>query len=91
MKLACGISGADLRSFAAGDTALDDHVPECDECQVFLADLWSGGLERDLSEPVVRLLLLEEFLHETGRLGFDMASRYGKAMARYLFRSEEDE
>jgi hypothetical protein len=86
----CGVVDADLRLFADGDATLDDHVAGCDECQAFLADLWSGSLDHDLSEPVIRLLQMEEFLRETGRLGFDLTARFGRAFGRYLLGSEED-
>jgi hypothetical protein len=90
MTRACGVSDTDLRAFAAGEATVEEHVAGCDECQAFLAELWSGSLEHDLAGPVVQLLELERFLQETGRLSFDLTARYSQALARYLFGAEED-
>ena len=91
MSLECGTRDTDLIAFADGVSTLDDHVATCDYCQTFLAELWSGGLERDLAEPVVRALRFEEFMGEVGRIGFDLVARFAEAMMTYLGGREEDE
>ncbi len=80
----CRTSDELLFAFVDGvDSTLDDHVAECDECQQFLADLWSGELGGDLSEPVMRTIRFDEFLISTVRLGVDIAIAMAKALVEY--------
>ena len=74
---------------AAIDRTIDEHVATCDECQAFLAEVWSGGLDKDLAEPVVRYLRFEQFLMEVAKLAMDVAGGMGKAAGVYLGGAEE--
>ena len=95
MTRSCHVRDDELRAFAAADpsqvgdsaaadAAIDEHVAGCDECQAFLAELWSGGLVTDLVDPVVRYLRFEEFLIEAAKLAVDVTAGMGKAVGVYL-------
>ncbi len=62
---------------------LESHVATCDECQEFLAELWSGELQVDLSTPVLRQIRFDEFLREAGQLAPDVMGAMGKALVQY--------
>jgi hypothetical protein len=81
---ACDTSDDRLFAFVDGlDESLDEHVAGCDECQAFLAELWTGELETDLSEPVMRTIRFDEFLSTIARLGLDIAAAMGRALVEY--------
>ena len=91
---ACLVSDAVLYDFADGvpvDTGrvtvpeidIDAHVEGCDECQAFLAELWDGDLEHDLVEPVLKIVELEQFLVNVGKLGTGIVAELIEALKRY--------
>ena len=62
MNRACAIPDEQLVAFAGGNEFdLDEHVATCDQCQDFLAELWDGGLDHDLVEPVVGVVMRARF------------------------------
>ena len=74
-----------LIAFAGGvEFDLDEHVATCDQCQDFLAELWDGGLDRDLVEPVVQMIRLELFLIEAAKLGSGIVADMLQALITYL-------
>ncbi len=80
----CRTTDERLFAFVDGlDSGLDDHVAGCDECQQFLAELWSGELAGDLSEPVMRTIRFDEFLASAARLGIDIAVAMARALVEY--------
>jgi hypothetical protein len=62
---------------------LESHVATCEHCQEFLAELWIGELQTDLSESVLRRIRFDEFLREVGQLTMDVAVAMGKAAIVY--------
>jgi len=80
----CTITDIQRIDFAEGvDDSIDDHVMTCDDCQLFLAELWHGQLVTDLSEPVLRVLSLEDFLIAVIREGGGILARIGQALRVY--------
>lgn len=80
----CATSDTMLFAFVDGEQdTLDRHVAGCDECQAFLAELWTGELHRDLREPVMRAIRFDEFLVSVTRLGVDIAAAMGRAAMVY--------
>lgn len=80
----CAISDIQRIDFAEGvDESIDEHVMTCDECQAFLAELWDGQLEHDLSEPVMRVVGLEEFVIAVIKEGGGILARIGEALRVY--------
>ena len=80
----CDISDVQRIDFAEGvDESIDEHVMTCDECQAFLAELWRGQLQTDLSEPVLRLVGLEEFVIAVIKEGGGILARFGEALRVY--------
>lgn len=80
----CAISDIQRIDFAEGvDESIDEHVMTCDECQAFLAELWEGQLEHDLSEPVMRVVGLEEFVIAVIKEGGGILARIGEALRVY--------
>ncbi len=85
MNRACLVRDEQLVAFAGGvDFDLDEHVATCDQCQDFLAELWDGGLDHDLVEPVVSAIRLELFLLEAAKLGSGIVADMVQAFMRYL-------
>lgn len=81
----CAVRDEQLVAFAAGvDFDLDAHVVTCEQCQDFLAELWDGGLDHDLVEPVVAAIRLELFLLDAARLGSGIVADMLQALMRYL-------
>ncbi len=81
---ACSISDVQrLASAEAIDDSIDEHVMTCDECQSFLAELWHGELQTDLSEPVMRVVGLEEFVIAVIKEGGGILARIGEALRVY--------
>ena len=79
----CAITDVQRIDFAEGvDDSIDEHVMTCDECQAFLAELWSGQLQSDLSEPVMRVVGLEEFVIAVIKEGGGILARIGEALTR---------
>ena len=80
----CEITDIQRVDFAEGvDDSIDDHVMNCDECQAFLAELWDGQLQTDLSEPVMRVVGLEEFVIAVIKEGGGILARIGEALRVY--------
>lgn len=80
----CTITDIQRIDFAEGeDNSIDEHVLTCDECQAFLAELWEGQLTTDLSEPVMRVVGLEEFLIAVIKEGGGILARIGEALRVY--------
>ena len=80
----CTITDVQRIDFAEGvDDSIDDHVLTCDQCQAFLAELWDGQLESDLSEPVMRVVGLEEFMIAVIKEGGGILARIGEALRVY--------
>ncbi|MBT8211815.1 MAG: hypothetical protein HKN80_02300 [Acidimicrobiia bacterium] len=80
----CAITDIQRIDFAEGaDDSIDEHVMTCDECQDFLAELWHGQLQTDLSEPVMRVVGLEEFVIAVIKEGGGILARIGKALRVY--------
>ena len=81
---ACTITDIQRIDFAEGeDNSIDEHVLTCDACQAFLADLWEGQLANDLSEPVMRVVGLEEFVIAVIKEGGGILARIGEALRVY--------
>ena len=80
----CTITDIQRIDFAEGeDNSIDEHVLTCDVCQSFLAELWEGQLETDLSEPVMRVVGLEEFVIAVIKEGGGILARIGEALRVY--------
>lgn len=80
----CNTTDDLLFAFVDGlDESLDDHVAGCDECQAFLAELWQGELQADLTEPVMERIRLAEFVANAARFGADVAAAMGRAIVAY--------
>ena len=81
---ACTITDVQRIDFAEGiDDSIDEHVLTCDQCQAFLAELWDGQLVNDLSEPVMRVVGLEEFVIAVIKEGGGILARIGEALRVY--------
>lgn len=80
----CRTSDDRLFAFVDGiEPDLEGHVATCDECQEFLAELWIGELQTDLTTPVLRRIRFDEFLREVGHLTADVIGAMGKALVEY--------
>lgn len=80
----CTITDIQRIDFAEGiDDSIDEHVLTCDQCQAFLAELWDGQLDTDLSEPVMRVVGLEEFVIAVIKEGGGILARIGEALRVY--------
>lgn len=80
----CTVNDDSRIDFALGEAAdLDQHIETCDDCQEFLAAIWAGELEKDLSAPVLNALKLQQFFESLIGLGADLAEDYGRAALRY--------
>ena len=87
MTRSCEVRDDRLIAFAGGvdfEIDFDEHVAGCDECQTFLAELWEGGLDHDLVEPIAAMIRLELFLIEAAKLGSGIVADMLQAFARYL-------
>ena len=85
----CTITDVQRIDFAEGiDDSIDEHVLTCDRCQAFLAELWDGQLENDLSEPVMRVVGLEEFVIAVIKEGGGILARIGEALRVYAMGEE---
>ena len=85
MNRLCAVRDEELIAFAGGiEFDLDEHVATCDQCQDFLAELWDGGLDHDLVEPVVAAIRLELFLMDAAKLGSGIVADMMKAIVTYL-------
>ena len=88
----CQVPDDQRVAFADGiDDSLDEHVMDCDFCQAFLADLWQHELDKDLTEPVMKIIDLEELVMEIIKLGGDILARYGEAAKVYGAGREPEE
>ena len=65
------------------EPGLESHVATCDDCQEFLAELWIGELQTDLTQPVLRQIRFDEFLRQLGQLAMDVVTAMGKALVDY--------
>ena len=80
----CRTSDELLFDFVDGiDVSLDEHVASCDECQGFLAELWQGELDTDLTEPIMHRIRLSEFAADVARMGADIMAAFGRAIVAY--------
>ena len=80
----CRTSDDRLFAFVDGlETDLETHVSTCEYCQEFLAELWVGELQADLSESVLQRIRFDEFLREVGQLTMDVAVAMGRALIEY--------
>lgn len=80
----CRTSDDRLFAFVDGvETDLESHVATCDHCQAFLAELWIGELQTDLSDSVLRRIRFDEFLRELGQLTIDVAGAMARAVVAY--------
>ncbi|MDJ0664064.1 MAG: hypothetical protein QNJ75_05855 [Acidimicrobiia bacterium] len=80
----CHTTDERLFAFVDGiEPDLETHVADCDECQEFLAELWIGELQTDLTKPVLRQIRFDEFLREIGQLAADVIGALGKALVEY--------
>ncbi len=87
----CGITDVQRIDFAEGiDNSIDEHVLTCDVCQAFLAELWHGQLQTDLSEPVLRVVGLEEFVIAVIKEGGGILARIGEALRVYGMGEESE-
>ena len=85
MNRVCDVRDDQLIAFAGGvEFDLDEHVATCDQCQDFLAELWDGGLDHDLVEPVVAAIRLELFLIDAAKLGSGIVADMLQAFITYL-------
>ena len=90
MNRACLTRDEQLVAFATGEEFnLDDHVSTCEECQDFLAEIWAGELDVDISEPVVKAIRIELWLIEIAKLAGGMAEDMGKAGRVYLMGADD--
>jgi len=88
---ACTITDIQRIDFAEGfDDSIDEHVMTCDECQAFLAELWEGQLQTDLTEPVMRVVGLEEFVIAVIKEGGGILARIGEALRVYGLGEERE-
>ena len=86
----CRTSDERLFGFVDGlESDLEEHVATCEYCQEFLAELWAGELQSDLSESVLRRIRFDEFLRELGRLTTDVAAAMARAVIEYGPGTEE--
>lgn len=80
----CQTSDDRLFAFVDGiETDLETHVASCDHCQEFLAELWVGELQTDLSDSVLRQIRFDEFLRQVGKLTLDVAGAMGRALVEF--------
>lgn len=80
----CQTTDDRLFAFVDGiEPDLEAHVATCDECQEFLAELWIGELQADLTTPVLRQIRFDEFLRELGHLTADVIGALGRALVEY--------
>ena len=80
----CGTTDDRLFAFVDGvEPDLESHIETCDQCQEFLAELWIGELDTDLSAPVLRQIRFDEFLAELGQLAMDVATAMGRALVAF--------
>jgi hypothetical protein len=87
----CRITDIQRIDFAEGlDNSIDEHVMTCDRCQAFLAELWEGQLERDLTEPVMRMVGLEEFFIAVIKEGGGILARIARALRVYGMGEESE-
>jgi hypothetical protein len=84
--------GTDVGTITAYEeqVLIDDHVATCDDCQGFLAEVWDGGLGKDLAEPVHRIIEMERFILDTAQLGGGILAEFLRALRTYGFDSGED-
>ncbi len=99
----CGVADETLFEFSLGDVPvdlagvaipepdIDAHVSGCDECQAFLAELWEGSLDKDLSEPVLKIIELELFLIELAKLGGGILASFAEALLAYALEPEAED
>jgi hypothetical protein len=86
----CRTSDDRLFAFVDGlETDLEGHVATCEYCQDFLAELWIGELQTDLSDSVLRRIRFDEFLRELGQLTMDVAGAMARAVVTYGPASDE--
>ena len=84
MSNQCGISDVQRFDFAEGtDHSIDEHVMTCDECQEFLAALWEGQLSRDLTDEVMTVVGIEEFVIAVLKEGGGILARLAEALKVY--------
>ncbi len=62
----------------------------CDYCQDFLAELWAGQLQTDLTGPVMRVVGLEEFVVAVVKEGTGILARLAEALRVYGLGREEE-
>lgn len=80
----CQTSDERLFAFVDGIASdLESHVEACEYCQDFLAELWIGELQTDLSESVLRRIRFDEFLRELGQLTMDVTGAMVRAVVTY--------
>lgn len=80
----CRTSDERLFAFVDGiETDIEAHVETCEHCQEFLAELWAGELQTDLSESVLSRIRFDEFLREVAGLTLDVAKAMGWAVVEY--------
>lgn len=80
----CRTTDDRLFAFVDGiETDLETHVETCEHCQDFLAELWIGELQTDLSEGVLRRIRFDEFLRDLGQMTMDVAGAMAKALVAY--------
>ena len=77
------ISREMLDALLAQLDATDEHVADTDPGPAPLAGLWSGDLDADLAEPVMRQIRFDQFVREVVSLGADIALRMGAAAVAY--------
>jgi len=69
--------------------ATEEHTSDTDPGPAPLAGLWEGGLDTDLTEPVIRQIRFDQFVREVVSLGADIAVRMGAAALEYTVGREE--
>ena len=80
----CHTTDERLFAFVDGiEPDLETHVADCDACQEFLAELWIGELNTDLTAPVLRQIRFDEFLRELGHLTAEVIGALGRALVEY--------